>query len=258
MNKPGFNRSKKQNINIEDFIFEGRFPLNNRTFFMKHLAPYVFFSDLCTNKNILDIGIGQGYGTFLLSNYAGKATALDFDFSCGDNFLRKYIERFKKDNIRFVCGNALSLPFPERVFDRVITCQVIEHIPEDKLSEFLNQIKHVLKDDGVLFVSTLNREHDIKDPATYKKFSQHHKEFNKDDLYPLLKSVFPRVDIYGLNLTFKHRFFLRLKRWGFLKYSFFGVNPVASFFNTISPRDFKVSPNISRRSLDLFALCYKN
>lgn len=244
------------NINIEDFIFDGKLPLDNRLFFMQHLAPYAFFAPRCKDKDILDIGVGEGYGTYFLSNFAKSVTGLDSEVSCAGR-LENYIRRFKKNNIKFVYADAVSLPFSDKLFDRVVTCQVIEHIPEDRLVQFLTQIKRVLKDDGILFVSTLNLKHNVKKAATYEKFIEHHKEFNREDLEPLLKSVFPRVEMYGLNITLRHRFFLRLKRWGFLKYSFFGANPVVKFFNHISLRDFKVSPHISRQSSDLLAVCFK-
>jgi len=54
-----------------------------------------------------------------------------------------------------------------------------------------------------------------------------------------------------------HRLFLRLKRWGFMKYGLFGLNPVIKFFDGIKPRDFVVSRRLSRRTIDLMGFCKK-
>ena len=241
---------------IEEFAFGNELPYRNRLFFIQHLIPYLFFSPQCKNLDVLEIGTGQGYGSYYLSKKAKSVTGIDLNFSTA-GLVKRYQDRYRRDNIDFVCADGVQLPFTQDSFDRVITCQVIEHIPEDKLILFLEEICRVLKDGGVLLVSTLNIEHNLKNIKTYEKYPEHHKEFTRDELYILLKNIFPRVDMYGLNISFRHRFFLRLKRWGFLQYNFFGANPVRSFFENIAPGDFKVSTNISRRSSDFFALCYK-
>jgi cyclopropane fatty-acyl-phospholipid synthase-like methyltransferase len=39
--------------------------------------------------------------------------------------------------------------FAENMFDLVAAFDVLEHIPQDKLLDFLTQIKRILKNDGV-------------------------------------------------------------------------------------------------------------
>ncbi|MDD5194107.1 MAG: class I SAM-dependent methyltransferase [Candidatus Omnitrophica bacterium] len=241
---------------IEDFYFNGQLPYANRLFFIQHLAPYVFFNPTCRNKKILEIGIGDGFGTYYLSKGADSMVGLDMDIeSCRS--LSKYALRRGATALRSVNANALALPFKDRSFDHAITCQVIEHIQEDNLSLFLKEIYRVLVPGGSCLIVTLNVENNIKNPKTYEKFYQHHKEFNKKELGALLRTVFSNTEIFGLEVTIKHRFFRRLKKWGLNNYRLGGLNPVAGFYRNILPRDFFISRRVTKHSLDLIGLCRK-
>jgi len=241
---------------IEEFIFREKLPFDNRLFFLQHLVPYVFFKPTCGNQRVLEIGIGDGFGSYYLSKDASYVVGLDIDFSVRDN-LKKYIDRYKVKNIFFLCADAVYLPFRDSSFDRVICSQVIEHIPEDGLLNFLQEIYRVLKTGGQGLICTLNIENSKKNPATYEKFPQHHKEFNRREFKGLLSKVFPGVELRGVDLSLRHRFFRRLKRWGFLKYDLCGCNPVRKFYERISCADFRVCSAPSKTSLDLIGLCTK-
>lgn len=241
---------------IDDFRFDGKLPYGNRLFFIQHLVPYVFFHENCHNKKILEIGIGEGFGTYYLSQTAHAVVGLDLDASRWPS-LRKYVEKYKLSNTHFLNGDGLSLPFKDKTFERVITSQVIEHIPEEKLSLFLREIQRVLASGGTCLIVTLNVEKNIKNPLTYEKFYQHHHEFNGKELGVLLRTVFKKVEILGLGISLKHRLFRRLKKWGFLQYHMGGFNPVVSFYDNVLPHDFVVSRTVTKHSIDLIALCYK-
>ncbi|MBI4708386.1 MAG: class I SAM-dependent methyltransferase [Candidatus Omnitrophica bacterium] len=241
---------------IQDFIIDGKFPYTTRVFFVQHLIPYLFFKTFYQDKFILEIGIGDGFGSFYLSGFSHRVVSLDMDFSCKDH-LGRYIERFNVSNINFVNADASRLPFADESFDGVIACQLIEHIPEDRLSFFLQEINRVMKKKARALLVTLNVERNIKNPLKYEKFQQHHKEFTKTEFKDLLKSAFFSVDIFGLNEGFMCRFFLRLKRWGLMKYNQSGYNPVIRFYENILPKNYDVSKKITKRSIDLIGLCQK-
>lgn len=245
---------KRIKNDIEEFNFRGRLPYEDRIFFIQHLMPYVFFRPMCEYKRVLEIGIGEGFGIYYLSKAVHNVVGLDIELSSGYS-LKKYIEKYKMSNIHFVNANGILLPFKNGSFDRVISCQVIEHIPEDKLILFLQEIYRVLKNKGLCLIATLNLEHNIKKPSTYEKLYQHYKEFNKEELRLLLSRVFSQVEILGLDVSLKHRFFRRLKKWGFLQYHIKDFNPVSSFYNNVSPHDFRISQRVTKSSLDLIGLC---
>jgi teichuronic acid biosynthesis glycosyltransferase TuaC len=94
------------------------------------------------NKLILDIGTGNGD----IASFIGKKnTVISVDIS---DF------RQNKDNYYFSRCNA-SLPFKAESFDAVISNHVIEHIINQTLH--INEIKRVLKNDGVLYLATPNK-----------------------------------------------------------------------------------------------------
>lgn len=200
-----------KNFSIDDFIIDGQLTYyKDRIFFIQHLMPYCLFVEKFKGEKVLEIGIGDGFGSFYLKKNGLEVTALDIDYQAGQLLRERYINRFNI-KIDFVNGDATNLPFKDNSFDGVITCQVIEHIPENFIIDFLKEIKRVLNKNGVCLISTLNLEHNVKNPKTYQKFYQHHKEFTKDTLENTLQEVFDKIELLGLELTLKHRFFRRLK-----------------------------------------------
>jgi SAM-dependent methyltransferase len=241
---------------ILEFSFEGQFPYTTRVFFVQHLLPYIIFKPFCKEKSILEIGVGKAFGSYYLSRFSRKVVGLDIDYSTR-LYLKRYVLQNNIPNIDFINADAVHLPFCSESFDCIIACQVIEHIPEDKLNSFLNEIYRVLKREGHCLISTLNVEHNIKNPLKYEKFPQHHKEFNKTEFIELLNSVFASAEIFATGIGYKNRFFQRLKKWGFMKYNISNWNPVSNFYQNILPGDFVITKTISKRSIDLVGLCFK-
>jgi len=60
----------------------------------------------------------------------------------------------RQDGVRFVCGDATNLDFPDRSFDAVTMFDVIEHIPDDRRA--LAEAFRVLRPGGYLLLSTPN------------------------------------------------------------------------------------------------------
>lgn len=242
---------------FERYKIKGILPYENRVFFTQHFYPYTFFSPHCKGKNILEIGVGHGFGSFHLSSYAKRVVALDMDWASITN-LRQYINRDNIKNISCVNANGVDLPLKDSSFDAILLCQVIEHIPEKFLLKFVGELRRVLKTGGICLVVTLNVEHNIKKPSSYEKFYQHHKEFKKEELHKLLSSVFPNVKISGLNKKWHHRLILRLKRWGFDKWLPAPVNFIKRFYENVSCLDYTIVSSPSRHSVDLYGICGKN
>lgn len=249
-----FNQNKAaiQESHILDFFVHNRFPYDTRVFFIQHLMPYAGFYSWCVGKRVLEIGVGDGFGCYFLSQSA-VVVGVDFEYSRWAS-LRKYNTAGRKP-MYFVNANALSLPFPAGSFDRVVTCQVIEHIPAGQLDQFLSEIKRVLTPQGIALIVTLNVQHNVKNLNTYEKFHEHDKEFTRDEFQALLSKHFPTVAVLGLGVSFLHRIMRRLKKWGFMKYGLFGKNPVQAFYKTVLPRHYAFTRHVSRGSCDLVGIC---
>ncbi|MCP4749325.1 MAG: class I SAM-dependent methyltransferase [Proteobacteria bacterium] len=106
---------------------------------------------------ILDLGCGVG--RHVITSYTLKnIEAVGVDLSHGDlgTARKRYEEEFAEpdnESKRFVLtvANALSLPFADNSFDKVICSEVLEHIPDYKSA--LGEIKRVLKPGGILAAS---------------------------------------------------------------------------------------------------------
>ncbi|MGE4357867.1 MAG: class I SAM-dependent methyltransferase [Candidatus Omnitrophota bacterium] len=129
-----------KNFSIDDFIIDGQLTYyKDRIFFIQHLMPYCLFVEKFKGEKVLEIGIGDGFGSFYLKKNGLEVTALDIDYQAGQLLRERYINRFNI-KIDFVNGDATNLPFKDNSFDGVITCQVIEHIPENFIIDFLKEI----------------------------------------------------------------------------------------------------------------------
>jgi ubiquinone/menaquinone biosynthesis C-methylase UbiE len=217
---------------------------NNPWFFAQHLSAYAFARPRMAGRSILEVGFGDGYGAAYLAETVRQVTAVDM--TAGN--VPRARSKYPRPNLSFQGFDGLHLPFPENSFDAACAFQVIEHIPEPQLLPWLTEIRRVLKQDGLLFFSTLNLDHSRKPGKLYEKLIYHEKEFTAPELEDLLKQVFPRVTLHGLHPTALHRLFHRLKKWNFR---------VDAYFRRITVRDYVVTRANLLSSWDLIAICEK-
>lgn len=157
----------------------------------KHLVRYEFALQYVRGKNVLDIGCGSGYGADVIASKASAVTGIDIDEEAIDYAIKHY----KKKNIEFFVGNAINLNFlKDQEFDVIVSFEVIEHIPD--YFQYLNEVRRLLKDDGIFIISTPNKKY--HSPDSEKPLNPFHIiEFQLDDLKELLKKYFANVKLYG-------------------------------------------------------------
>lgn len=102
----------------------------------------------CCGLKILDLGSGEG-GTSAAFADDNKVVSVDIS-KVRLNHQHQYNKDFTK-----VLGNALSLPFENASFDLIIIQDVIEHLPS--AAKVLNEVKRVLKNGGLIYLSTPNK-----------------------------------------------------------------------------------------------------
>ena len=102
----------------------------------------------CENLSILDLGSGEG-GTSAVFSELNRVFGYDL------NLIR--LERQKDNSADYfkINGDALKLSFKDNSFDLIILQDVIEHLQDCKL--LLNEIRRVLKPDGMIYISTPNK-----------------------------------------------------------------------------------------------------
>lgn len=157
---------------------------------LEHWHRYILAKPYVEGKNILDIACGSGYGTYLLSKVAKNVTGGDID-SINVEYCN---ENYSSDNLTFDVQNIAKLSYPDDSFD-VVTCfETIEHVDEETQILAIKEIRRVLKDDGVLIISTPNI-----DSKHYQDVDNefHIKELTNIEFRRLINEEFKKVDVFS-------------------------------------------------------------
>ena len=162
-------------------------------FFLGGIKSYEYFSNYVEGKNVLDVGCGYGYGSYLMSWKAKRVIGIDIK--------RKQIETaqnlYQKNNLEFSSMNVFNLKqeFSGNSFDVVIAREFIEHIKEPL--EFLQIAHYLLSEEGILILSTPNC---LARSVEGKPWNPEHvREFDEISLREVLLQKFNRVKIIGMS-----------------------------------------------------------
>ena len=115
----------------------------------------------------LDLGTGPGTQAMQISN-------LGFDVT-GSDLSNSAIERAKKlyPNTSYIVDNILNSKFLDNAFDYILDRGVFHIFEQEKLPDYLRQIKRILKKNGILFLKCMSVEEknleDGKGPFLYSK-----------------------------------------------------------------------------------------
>lgn len=105
--------------------------------------------------HILEIGAFTGCVSVALKRIGYKVTACDVPLFAEDPTLINYL---KSHDIPIdpIDLQDLPLPYAEGVFDAIICCEVIEHLPFNPIPS-IREFKRLLKDGGLAYVATPNQ-----------------------------------------------------------------------------------------------------
>lgn len=165
----------------------------NKFLWNEHLVRYISTKSILSGKNVLDVGCGVGYGSHYLAT-SGSKSVLGIDNSTTAISYAK--THFKSQNLEFREMDITDMKLEYKTFDAVIAFEVIEHLSEQE--KFLLEIKRVLKNDGILFISSPNRE---SNPPGYEN-PFHIKEFNSSEFKNILKKYFENVNLINQSYMF--------------------------------------------------------
>jgi SAM-dependent methyltransferase len=99
---------------------------------------------------ILDLGSGGGRNSVYLRTQFREAYVVALDLS----FIRSVSCR-QATGADVVCGDAMRLPFPDDLFDMVLSTQVIEHVPDDWA--FVKEASRIVKKGGRMLITSVLR-----------------------------------------------------------------------------------------------------
>ena len=151
----------------------------------EHYHRYLFALHYCVNKHVLDVASGEGYGSFLLGQVAHSVIGIDIDQKAVDFANNNYMS----ERVSYRRGDAARLPVKDQSVDVFVSFETIEHFANQ--TDFVNEIDRVLRPDGLLILSSPNREiysevQDYKNPF-------HVREMNKQEFVDLLALRFPHI-----------------------------------------------------------------
>lgn len=167
-------------------------PFDDRLVRYMMLKGYLFAGDYVKAKEVLDVGSGSGYGTFLISQDAKRAVGVELLLEQVNAAKKKY----SAPNLEYRQMDATSLSFDCK-FDTVVSLQVIEHIAN--VDSYFNSVKSILKPNGRFLCSTPNRKVRLEDGA--KPWNPEHvREYSLEEFTSALNAHFD-VSLFGLYTT---------------------------------------------------------
>lgn len=124
------------------------------------------------NKLVLDVGCWSGQYAQLAIKLAKGVYGIDPNPEA-IGLGKKLIPQ-----VKFKIGSVLKIPYLSNQFDVVLFSEVIEHIPQGAEKRALNEIKRVLKPNGMLILSTPNAHplSIILDPAYFLIRHRHYQQ----------------------------------------------------------------------------------
>jgi len=133
-----------------------------------HLFRYNLAKRYCLNKDILDIGCGYGYGSWLLSKQARRVVGID----SSDEVIVEARKRYRNENLTFYVMDALDIDILGK-FDLVTCFEVIEHL--NNPLPLVDKIFFLLREGGRVIASTPNSKYTKSNPYHLQSFTT--KEF---------------------------------------------------------------------------------
>ncbi|WP_414622718.1 class I SAM-dependent methyltransferase [Calothrix sp. CCY 0018] len=159
----------------------------------EHLHRYALCLEFVKGKRVLDIACGEGYGAALLTKVAQSVVGVDISEEAIEYATKQY---YTYENLKFLIGSCESVPLADNSIDVVTSFETIEH--HDKHEEMMQEIKRVLKPDGVLIISSPNRLTYSDEPNYSNPF--HVKELYYDEFLNLLNRYFKYTEFNGQRL----------------------------------------------------------
>ncbi len=250
----------------------------NHPFYCQYRAVYEHAVQFVQAQRVLDVGCGEGYGTYLLAQHAKEVIAIDKD----EKTIRRAKRRYALPNLSFQIQDVSGISaYSPCSFDVVCCFHVIEHLKAPV--QFLSEVGKCLSGpSGVLLISTPNR-HSLFRRSTGFQWPYHEREYNADEFRDLLLTGFKDVTLYSLQGSSKvHQFqetraqhiqqifkwdILKLRQWlpkRLLQFSFDIGGKLLKLFISVTRgalmygltvSDFYVTERCPNEGLDLIGVC---
>ena len=161
---------------------------------------YVFASNWCKGKHVLDAASGHCYGGLILNALGANSVVCgDIDNEALDNAHTRY----RSPQMQFLHNLDLGKPFPDYFtdnFDVIVSIETFEHVPKESVNQMLNNFKLACKYKGTIIISTPQR---FIPEFKYVEGSTHLYEYNINEFYQELSRVFNNIELWYA-VEFRH------------------------------------------------------
>lgn len=163
-------------------------------------------ANLGLRGHLLDVGCGDGMLMARVARIMERVVGVDSEASA----IRLAKEKLGKfPNCELMHTVSYDLPFAEKMFDVVVSADVIEHLKEP--GHHLREISRVLKREGALVLTT------PKSRPDRKWDERHEKEYRPEELSELLTEQFDNVELMFFWPMKWSRFYATKLGWRLLK-----------------------------------------
>jgi len=164
---------------------------------------------LSSTDHVLDVGSGDGFWTARFAAHCAKITGLDPD----ERMLEYARTLYDRPNVEYVCGNAESIPYPNSVFDKVVSISCLEHFADPL--QGLREMARVLKPGGRLAISVdsllpENSPLSFREWHKRRHFVTHY--FNREELLSMMNTVGLHCESERTEHLFRSRLAARLRQ----------------------------------------------
>ena len=159
---------------------------------IEHMHRYKCLLQVLSNKIVLDAACGTGYGSDIIASVAKEVYGVDISQEA-INYANSHFTA--NSNLKYIRGDITKLPFEKGKFDVVVSFETIEHVDGKMQAKFLKEIKRVLKPEGVLIISTPNKEIYAEQEGNITT-EWHVKEFLEGEFKAFLNTEFENVHYF--------------------------------------------------------------
>ncbi|RKZ85905.1 MAG: class I SAM-dependent methyltransferase [Candidatus Parabeggiatoa sp. nov. 1] len=169
---------------------------------LHYLSYYKFAAKMVgSNKRVLDVGCGEGLGTWILAKECGQVKGVDFAQEVINVGQTNWSSQ---SNISFECSDFLTLSAES--WDAVVNFDVIEQISPENVQNFMTGIINNLAEHGITIVGTPN----LNSQAYVSEISKlgHVNVYSPELLEEEMRRYFEHVFLFCANNEVIHAGFL--------------------------------------------------
>ncbi len=161
---------------------------------LEHRHRYLQACTLAKGKVVLDIASGEGYGSAMLAEHALQVIGVDISAQA----VAHAQQRYRGDNLEYRVGSCAAIPLADASVDLLVSFETIEH--HDQHQEMMQEIRRVLRKDGVLLISSPDKMSYSDVPGSHNEF--HVKELYQHEFKQLLEGYFDNTAYFGQRILF--------------------------------------------------------